>query len=125
MAPFSYGGNLLPCSDLPHSLRVANPYFVLSLSTRYVNCLTIHIAALPAFPPSCVQNVRKTVKSPFSLQHIYPTVIHLPHCTHKAKLAFIVKLQNPHRSALLLDKLSFVIPPLTITFVFPMSTLKP
>ena len=48
--------------------------------------------------------------------------IHLPHNT---ELAFTLKLQTPHRSTLLLDMPSFVMPPLTITMVFPRLTFIP
>ena len=109
--------NLRPpiyCSD-SYSRFTSSP--ALTLSPRYVNSLTMSTSshnftpcytASPIFP-SCflhtrfLENIGVTIFTPAHLQWIY-----LPHCTHKTKLAFALKLQTPHGSILLLDMSSFV-----------------
>ena len=69
------------------------------------------------------QNVLKTLKSPFSLQHICcGSTCHIIH----TKLSYLFfMLHSQHGTTLLLDQSPFVMLPLTITLVLPRLAFKP
>ena len=104
----------------------------LTLSPRYVNCLTVSTSsrnfssgstASPIFPSHFLQ-VKFLFNSGVTIFTHLPC-IHPPHCTHNTELTFALKLLTQHESALLFDKPSCVKPLLTITLVFPRLSFKP
>ena len=68
-SPFSFRGNLLPCSNSSHSLDVTHPHLVLAvtaashhppaltLSPRYVNSLTVSTSSQLYFLLHCLSNI--------------------------------------------------------------------
>ena len=115
-------------SQQPHILHM-HSHCHLDMST-FLLFPFYHIALLPAPLPVQFPSDFLQVKIPemfavtlFIQAHL--SWNHLPHCAHKAELAFSPKLQTPHGSILPLDKPSFLISPLTTIFYFPKLTFNP
>ena len=96
----------------PLTPRHANSPTVFTSSHYFFSCFTASTISPSHFTPAeFLENTGVTV---FPLAHL--PLIHLPHHTHKTKLAFTVTLKTPHGPTLLLDnKPSFVMLQLTIT----------
>ena len=106
--PDNVTSNVYMFADDTSMTHRRHPPPALTLSPRYMNSLTV-----------------STSYHNFSSCSTHLLCIHFPCCTHKTELAFAFKLQTSSMSTLLLDKLSFVMPPLTITVVFPRLAFKP
>ena len=110
----------------------SHPPLAFILSPRYANSLTVstssqtfHSAPLPlqySLQSLCRQNFLVFSVTMFTL--VYLPWIYLPHCLHKTKLAFALKLQTPQGSTLPLDKPSVVMLSLTITLAYPRIIFK-